>query len=450
MKNFSALVKKQAGRIGLGTIIAASIMAGAAIYGLHSYKVERDLVDNLKASAQQMQAEKSSIEKVRKYFSDEGGRIEKVHAKNGELLKKAGDVSAWLGSLPGSPTLDELRTDESTKYFNAKQRIAKESAASELVWTALTSPQDVPKLKAGLSKENLEIYSSVKDCALRGAGEGAYCGPSAAVGARLVTALGQVDELKQQSEAFARGQLAMGWDDWDVAQNNLTLAAFTEINSEKDKAKAAFDRGDLDQEDWTSMQAGFDAAKTTAADQIAQDRKELQQATYSGHVSGVNWYLLSHWANSAPSTASTHIVNHPYVAGGAAFAPPAPSQGFAPSAAGVKIGAGAQVLPSMPAVSGAAPTKVAPGKINYAANISMPKAASPYAINSGASHLGSKVNMSFAKAAGPKISMAMSQSGSKGGIGSKVSSYSTGRAAARSSVGHAGVGHSSSGHSSGG
>ena len=425
MKEFSKLALRQAGQIGLGTILALNIGLGASIYGIYSYNQEQELVAGLKTTATQMSAEKSSIAKIRGYFDAEAGRIEAAHVKNGELLRSATDLSEWLPALPGAPTIDELKVDEAAKYVGSKDLLRREREASELVWTALSSPEKVPELKAGLTRANLELYSSVKSCAMRGAGEGAYCGPSAAVGARLVTMVAQAQQLKEQSEAYGRQTLGLGWDEWDGAQKALTESATKEIDKSRLEARAAFDRGDLAKDEWDSMSSGFNAAQATASNQIQQDRAQLQSHVGGGHMTAFDWYLLSRWTQSSP-TQTVHLVSNPYVAGGSSFVPPA------------------SVVKSMP---------LPVAQAGSVARFAPPAGVNPYSVAAGGSHLGSKVSASFAQAAGPKISMAMSSAGSKGGMGARVSSFSAARGAARaSSVGSAGVSHASAGHgvSSGG
>lgn len=431
MTEFSKLVRRQAGQITLTGILVANVVAGAAIYGLYSSYQEKELVDGLRKTAAAMKSEQGSIAEIRGYFAAEAGRIESAHVKNKTLLERAEGLADWLPALPGSPTIADLRSEDALKYNSSKMLLQKQSVGSELVWTALTSPEKAAALKDGLTRDNLEVYAAVKDCALRKAGEGAYCGPSAAVGVRLAALLQQATHLQEESEAFARQSLGMGWDDWDAAQKNLTLTAFTEIDKSEKAAHASFDRGDLDQEDWSSMSNGFVAAKAEAAGQIQQDRQQLQARANSGGLSSFDWYLISRFAQSAPIQSSAHVVSHPYVAGGSSFVPPA------------------QAFKSSPAPASA--VVVAPSQRLAVAPMKPPTGLNPYSVDTGASRLGSKVNASFAQAAGPRISAAMSQAGSlgKSGMASRVASFSAAKSVARASGGSTSSSSSKVGVSSG-
>lgn len=433
MTEFSKLVSRQAGKLTLWSLLAVNAVAVGGFLGYRGHLEEEHLVEGLRGQAAALSAEKDAMAKIRGHFAAEDKRIEEAHRKNQELLVKAASLAEWLPALPGSPTIEDLKSEEAVKYNGSRSQLARQRADAERVWSAIENPQDVPKLKSGLTREALEVYAGVRDCASRGAGEGSLCGPSAAFGARVSQVVGQAVALQEQSEAFARQSLGMGWDDWDAAQDKLTTTAFEGIDKARDEAKLAFDRGDIDQEDWNSMSQGFSAAKAEAANEIQKDRDHLHSATHSGRLSAFDWYLLSRWTQSAPAQSTAHVVTHPYVAGGSAFAPPA------------------QAFKTQPLLAKAA--LAAPGQ--RAAAIAPPTGMNPYSVDTGASRLGSKVNATFAKAAGPRVSMAMSHSGaSKGGIGSRVGAYSAARSAARagsvSSGGRVGVSGAHGGVSSGG
>lgn len=436
MTEFSTLVQKQAGRMTLSAILAFNAVAVGAAYLYYDYTEDQNFVTYLKEKAAHMQSEKLAMTKMRQYFDDEASRIEKFHQSNVELMAKAktDGASEWLSALPGTPTLDELTVEEATAYDQSRFLLARQRAGSELVWSALTHPEDIDTLKTGLTRDNLEVFATVKDCAARGSGEGAYCGASAAFNVRLKNTLNMTTKLQEESEAFSRQNLGLGWDDWDTAQTNLIEAAFKDIDSARAKAQVAFDKGEIDQDEWDSMSHGFIAAKAEASTLVQQDRSDLQARTHSGHLSGYDWYLMSRWTMSSPTQSVTHVVSHPYAAGGSAFV--APSSAFrSASVAGI---ASRSSAPNAGVGAGLSKTPV----------FSAPSAINPYSVEAGSSRFGSKVNASFARAAGPKISMAMNASGtSKSGMTSRVSSFSASRGAARAgSISSAGVGHSSGGH----
>lgn len=439
MTEFSKLVRNQAGKLTLWGLLAANAVAAGAVGGFLVYRghlEEQDLVQSLRGQASALSAEKDVMTKIRGHFAAEDKRIEAAQLKNVELLAKAAVLADWLPVLPGSPNLEDLKSEAAVKYNTSRGLLSTQRAESERIWAAIENPQDVARLKGGLTPGALTVYASVRDCASRGAGEGSICGPSAALSARLSQVVEQATSLQEQSEAFSRQNLSMGWDAWDAAQNNLTQAAFDGIDKAQTDAKAALDRGDLDQEDWNSMSTGFAAAKNEAAGAIQKDKEHLQGATRSGGLSAFDWYLLSRWTQSAPSASSSSnsaVANHPYMFGGSAFVPP--SQAFKTQPL---------LAQSAVALSGQkAGLIAAPGGVN------------PYSVDNGASRLGSKVNASFAKAAGPRVSMALSKAGpSKAGIASRLGAYSAARSAGRAgavgSSGHAGVSSGHGGGSSGG
>ena len=479
MTHFSLLTRRFAGQITLAAQISLAVSGGALIYGIYSIH-ESGIENLLKDKATHMAQETSYFSKINAYLDAESQRLEQAHQTNLVLLQKAESISPWLTSTAGSPTVEDLRKEEADNYFKAFNRLASEKKDVHLVSQAIMSPENIPALKEGLTPSKLETYSSVKDCALRGAGQGAYCGPSAAIGARLNLALKSAEQLALQAEAHARENLGYGWDQWDDAQSNLTQAAFSEIDQARQQAFKSYQNGDLDSDDWDSMNKGFTQAEITAREQIQHDRDDLQAQVHAGNISGYNWYLLSRWTQSSPLTV-VHIVHNPYVVGGSSFVNPttlySPIPSPAPSTSHFSTLSSPPVvtpthstasslnshsttaLQSAPAPAPAPVAKAPVSKLaspgSYAPKILPPSGVNPYSVSSATTHLGSKVNASFSRAAGPKIASLASQGGlsSRGGIAARVASISAGRAFASGraavSVGHAGV-SSSSGHGSSG
>ena len=458
MKEFSKLALRQAGQMTAMSMILAATIAGGAIFGIVEIKGEMDYRDALRATAAQMaQASEISLkDKIGEYFQAEAGRIEEAHTANLDMLAKLGDESdeeglgKYVWALKGQSGAGELAKEEQASYASSKERLAKERESAGRVWEALAHPGEISLLKQGLSKENLEIYSSVKDCAARGAGQGAYCGRSQAMGLRISKTMDEAKALKDEAETYARGNLAAGWNDWDGAAAALKASALKEIAETKAQAQSAYMAGDLSEEDWKDMQKGFDAAQATASQQIDKDKEQLSSRAHSGGLTFWDYYLISHWMNSSPQTQSLSSGGYSaaaysgaYAPGGSAYKPvaPAPSMGQKLAMAKSPVEAQAAAAPS------------ALGK--RTASFAMPQGSNPYAIKSGSSPLGQKAAASFESAAGSRIAQAMRSAGPAGGrpsgLGARISGFARAASAAHASSGaHAGVSHASSAHGSSG
>ena len=513
MGEFSKLAQRQAGVAKVWKVVGGLALAGAAIFGVAAFEHhqrELELFDQLKATAAAMKAESSAIAGVRSYFAQEAERIEKYHRKNQELLDKDPQLDQWLSAIDGAPTASQLRQEEAARFEAAKQRLAREREGAEQVWMALSAPQDFERLKSGLSRENLEKYSLVKACAARAAGEGVYCGEVAAVGARVSALLRQAGQLREASEAQARESLAGGWSGWDGAEAGLLESSFKEIDAEQAKAKASFDSGQLDKEDWASMQAGFAASKTAAVEQIHADRVQLEAKAHSGSLSGFDWYLLGYMMRSTPSSAMVQAPGlasssqaAPYMRGGGAYRAPDCDRRDAPCASGARSsssGASGFVARSggsagqrSTGVAGSTASAAAPMgssstpalKAGSSEPVAAPKMAAnpvaseplavakapaspvgvkatlnPYSATAARSHLGAKLGATFDAAAG-RVSPGVARGGmASHGLAGKAAAYSASRSAARASVARAAAAarasaahassHASAGHGGGG
>lgn len=491
MTAFSALVRKQAGRISVTMALFAAIGAGIGLYGVNDWREEQNYIEGLQKKAEQMRPDKDLAGKMSQYLNDEQARIEKSRQSNQALMVKAKELSEWIEQLDGAPTVGALQEQAAWQYDQAKTRLIRERLAVDQVSAALNNPQDVKQIKERLTKENLEIWAQVKDCAARGAGQGAYCGGVMSWSVRAEQLIAKAERLKEDSRNYGETMIRAGWKDWDQAQASLTGKAFAEIDQQKAMAKAAFDSGQIDEDDWKEMQAGFDAAKGAAADQIAEDRKRLQEASSAAvtpaagssgatktvvvhersGMSAMDWWLLYHWMNATPSASSIQSSQAFHSAAiaqsqvrqkeqedknasggarvGGGYSGFSGSGGYAGSTAAQSgfAAPGAGAPQAQAPAHGAAPASgfqgigskvaAAPGSNPYAAagaiQVKAPSGgANPYAATADSSRLGAKVSQSFTRASG-QAGQALSSAGGKG-IGSKV-------AAARSGAGRsAGMG----------